>query len=411
MQFKHLFLITIALLTLPPVATSQEEQTLFNHGSGVRTVAYSPVNPSLVASAGDNTEIKLWDLRKGTAITLGSHADTVNSIAFSPDGKFLVSGGDDYVIKLWDVQRKQHIVTREHLTDWTRSQVKAVTFSPNGEMIATGGRHAKLWNVQTYQEITTFKHDGWVWAVAFSADGKRLATGDDTGHVNVWNLQNQRAVAQLHADSNAVYAVQFSPNNQILAGGGYDGRVKLWKVPNWNSYGTLTSNGTISEISFSPDSGTLAATGYKSVYLWTVSIGDSIATLTRHTDWVRTTAFSPDGGTLISSGADGTVRIWNVTPYSSVDQKDRVRVIYFVPSDRSPQTGIWKKLDTLIRDVQHFYAEQMKINGFGRKTFTLETDEKGAMLIYRVGGRFKDRHYHTDTANKIYEEIAPQFDL
>ena len=411
MQFKHLFPIIIVLLTLPFPATSQEEQTLFNHGSGVRTVAYSPANSSLVASAGDNSEIKLWDLRKGTVTTLGNHADTVNSIAFSPDGKFLVSGGDDYVIKLWDVQRKRHIVTREHITDRFRSQVKAVTFSADGEMIATAGRHAKLWNAHTRNEITTFKHDEGVWAVAFSPDDKLLATGDDSGHVNIWNLQNQRTVAQLYVDSNSVYAVQFSPNNQILAGGGYDGKVKLWKVPNWNSYGTLISNGTISEISFSPDSSTLAATGYKSVYLWTVGIGDTIATLTRHTDWVRAATFSPDGNALISSGADGTVRIWDVTPYSSVDQGDMVRIIYFVPSDRRAQTGIWKKLDTLIRDVQRFYADQMRINGFGGKTFTVETGENGAMLIYRVDGRFKDRYYHTDTANKIYEEIASQFDF
>ena len=410
MQFKYLFPIITVLLSFPLLATSQEEHTLFKHGSGVRTVAYSPVNPSLVASAGDNSEIKLWDLRKNTATTLGSHADTVNSIAFSPDGKFLVSGGDDYVIKLWDVRRKQHIVTREHITDWARSQVKAVTFSPNGEMIATGGRHAKLWNAQTHKEITTFKHDEWVWAVSFSTDSKLLATGDDTGHVNVWNLQSQRTVAQLHVDSNSVYAVQFSPNNQILAGGGYEGNVKLWKVSNWNTYGTLTSNGTISEISFSPDSRTLAATGYKSIYLWTVGIGETIATLTGHTDWVRTTAFSPDGDALISSGADGTVRIWDVTPHSTVDQ-DMVRVIYLVPSDRSAQTGIWTKLDTLIRAVQRFYADQMNINGFGRKTFTFESDQNGRLLVHRVDGKFRDRHYHTDTGNKIYAEIASQFDF
>ena len=410
MQFKHLFLIITVLLTFPLLATSQEEQILFRHGSGVRTVAYSPANPSLVASAGDNREIKLWDLQKETVTTLGSHADTVNSIAFSPDGKFLVSGGDDYVIKLWDVLRKWHIVTREHITDRAPSQVKAVTFSADGEMIATGGRHAKLWNAHTRNEITTFKHDEWVWAVAFSTDGKLLATGDDSGHVNVWNLQNQRTVAQLHVGSNAVYAVQFSPNNQILAGGGYDGEVKLWKVPDWQRYGALSSNGTIFEISFSPDSSTIAATGHGTVFLWKVGIGETLATLTGHTDWVRTTAFSPDGGALISSGADGTVRIWDVTPYSTVNQ-DMVRIIYFVPSDRRAQMGIWEKLDTLIRDVQRFYADQMEINGFGRKTFTLETDEDGEMLAYRVEGQFRDRYYHTDTTNKIYAEIASQFDL
>ena len=98
-------------------------------------------------------------------------------------------------------------------------------------MIATGGRHAKLWNAQTRDEIVTFKHDEWVWAVDFSTDGKLLATGDDSGHVNVWNLQSQRTVAQLHADSDAIYAVQFSPDTQILAGGGYEGEGQVMESP------------------------------------------------------------------------------------------------------------------------------------------------------------------------------------
>ena len=409
MQFKHLFLIITASLTLPHTAVAQTEHTLFKHGSNVQTVAYSPVNPSLIASAGDNGEIKLWNLRNDTVVTLGRHDDTVNSIAFSPDGKLLASGGDDHVLKLWNVNHKHHIATRDHITDRTRSQVKAVTFSPSGQTIATGGRHAKLWDAYTLNQIVTFQHHEWVWSVAFSTDGKLLATGDNSGQVNVWNLQNHRAVTQLNADPDSVYTVQFSPNNRILAGAGYGGKVKLWNVPNWEPHGTLTSNSTISEISFSPDSSTLAATSYKSIHLWAVGIGENIVTLTGHTDWVRTTTFSPDGNTLISSGTDGTVRIWDVTPYSTLNQ-DMVRVVYFTPRDRSAQPGIWRKLDTLIRDVQHFYADQMEINGFGRKTFTFETNESGSMQAYRVEGQFRDQYYHTDTANKVYDEVATLFD-
>ena len=411
MQFRHLFFAVIAfLLTFPFTISAQERHTLFNHGSSVRTVAYSPVDSSLVASAGDNSEIKLWNLRNGTATTLGHHTDTINSIAFSPDGRLLASGGDDYVLKIWNVPRKQHIATLDHVTDRTISQVKAVTFSPNGEMIATGGRHAKLWNARTHNEIATFTHDEWVWAVSFSTDGKLLATGDDNGQVNVWNLQSRRTVAQFQADSNAVYAVQFSPDDQILACAGYDGSVKLWKVQNWKSHGTLTANGTISEISFSPDSRTIAAAGYGSVYLWTIDIGENIATFTGHTNWVKTAAFSPEGSALVSGSTDGTLRVWEVTPYSATD-RDMVRVVYFVPSDRRTQPGVWAKLDRLVRDVQRFYADQMAANGFGRKTFTFETGKNGGILAYQVDGRFGDQYYLTDTANKIYTELASQFDF
>ncbi len=409
MQFKHLLLIITVSLILPHTAVAQVEHTLFRHGGNVQTVAYSPVNPFLIASAGDNGEIKLWNLQNGTVATLGRHDDAINSIAFSPDGKFLASGGDDYVLKLWNVSHKHHIATHEHITDQVRSQVKAVAFSPNGKMIATGGRHAKLWDANTRNEIVTFRHHEWVWTVTFSSDSKLLATGDNRGQVTVWDLQSQQAVTQLHADSDAVYAVQFSPNDRILAVAGYEGKVKLWTVPDWKPHGTLTSNSTISDISFSPDSTTLAATGYTSIHLWTVDIGENIVTLTGHTDWVRTTIFSPDGNRLISSSADGTVRNWDVTPYSTRNQ-DMVRVIYFTPRDRSSQPGIWKKLETLIRDVQHFYADQMEINGFDRKTFTYETQENGSIRAHHVKGQFRDRYYHTDTANKVYDEVASLFD-
>ena len=409
-SFKHLFFTIAALLTLPFTATAQQEHTLFRHGSSVQTVAYSPVNPSVFASAGDNGEVKLWNLQSDTVTTLGRHTDIVNSIAFSPDGNFLASGGDDYVLKVWNVYHKHHIVTRDHITDWHPSQVKAVTFSPNGSIIATGGRHAKLWNARTYNEIVTLRHTDWVWAVAFSNDGRLLATGDNSGQVNIWDLQNHRAVTQFHADSDSIYTVQFSPDAQILAGAGYEGKVKLWKAPNWIPHGTLTTNGTISNMSFSPDSSTLATTGYTSVNLWRVNIGENIGTLTGHTDWVRGTAFSPDGSSLISGGTDSTVRLWNVTPYRSITP-DMVRIIYFLPRDRSMQLDIWTKLDTLIRRVQRFYADQMDINGFGRKTFTYETDANGQMLAYRVEGQFRDRYYHTDTANKVYDEVASLFDM
>ena len=410
MRFTSLFLVIVVLLTLAFTAAAQEAHTVFRHGGSVQTVAYSPVNPSLFASAGDRGAIKVWNLHNDTVTTLGRHSDTVNSVAFSPDGNFLASGGDDYVLKVWNVHHKHHIATCEQITDRTRSQVKAVTFSPNGSTIATGGRHAKLWDARTYNEIVTLRHTAWVWAVAFSNDGRLLATGDNSGQVTVWDLQTQRSVTRILADSNAVYTVQFSPDAQILAGAGYEGKVKLWKAPNWIPYGTLTTNGTISNMSFSPDSSTLATTGYTSVNLWGVNIGENMGTLTGHTDWVRGTAFSPDGSSLISGGTDSTLRLWDVTPYRSITP-DMVRILYFLPNDRSIQPGIWTKVNTLLRNVQRFYANQMEINGFGRKTFTFETDESEGMLVYRIDGQFRDRYYHTNTAHKIHTEISSQFDM
>ena len=409
MRFTSLFLVIVVFLTLAFTAVAQEH-TIFRHGGSIQTVAYSPGNPSLFASAGDTGAIKVWNLQNDTVTTLGSHADTVNALIFSPNGRWLVSGSDDYTCKVWDVSQRIEIRSLQHISNWTRSQIKAVAFSPDGRHLATAGVHVKLWDTLGWSEITTLRHDEWLWAVAFSSDGTLLATGDNRGQINVWDLQNQHAVTQLHVGSNSVYTVQFSPNDQILAGAGYEGKVKLWTVPNWKSYGTLTSNSTISDISFSPDNSMLTGTGYESVNLWKVDSGEKSATLTGHRGWVKAVVFSPDGRTVMSGGEDDTLRLWDVTPYRSITP-DMVRILYFLPRDRSLQPGIWTKLNTLLGNVQRFYANQMEINGFGRKTFTFETDESGEMLVYRIDGQLTDRYYHTNTAYKIHTEISSQFDM
>ncbi|RKU12549.1 hypothetical protein C6503_17325 [Candidatus Poribacteria bacterium] len=409
MSFRPLFLTLIILLILPfPVFP--QEHTYFRDNGSVKAVVYSPVDSSVVASGGDDRAVKLWDLQNDTVTTLGSHADTVNDVAFSPDGQLLASGGDDYVCKLWDIPLKRRVATLEHVVNRSRSQIKAVDFSPDGQMFATAGVDVKLWDVHTRKEIATFEHGRWVLAVAFSPDGQTLATGDKSGQVNVWNVQRQQRVAQFEGDATSVYTVEFSPDGKILAGAGYTGETKLWKAPNWERLGTLTGNSTIFDISFSPDSSMLVGTGYESVNLWKVESGEKIATLAEHIGWVNAVAFSPNADTVISGGDDETLRIWDITPYDSTPQ-DLVRIIYFLPRDRSMQPDIWNKLDTLIRDVQRFYADQMEFNGFGRKTFTFETDENRETVIYRVDGQHTDWYYHTDTQDKVYTEIATQFDM
>lgn len=410
MSLKHLFFPIIVLLALP-FSISAQEHTYYRDTGSVKTVAYSPVNSSIFASGGSGRAVNLWDLQNDTVTTLGHHTDVVNSIAFSPDGQLLASGGDDYAFKLWDVPRKRHIATLDHINNRSRSQVKAVAFSPNGQLLATAGVEVKLWDVHTRSEIATLEHGKWVFAVAFSSDGRMLATGDESGRVNIWDVQTQQIVVQLDGDPTAVYTLTFSPDGKILAGAGYEGEIELWKVAGWEHLGTLTAGATAFTIRFSPDSNTLANTGYASVDLWKVDSGEKIATLTGHAEWVNTVAFSPDGRSLISGGDDETLRIWDVTSYRAIPEEEMVRIIYFLPRDRSMQPDIWSKLDTLIRDVQSFYADQMERNGLGRKTFTFETDENGETLIYRVDGQFADWHYHSGTQSKVYAEVDSQFDM
>ena len=128
MKFKHLFL-TITVLLSFLCSSFAQEPTVLRHGGSVQTVKFSPVNNSLIASAGDTNTIKLWDLQNNTVSTLRGHTGQISSVVFSPDGQLLASGGDDWTFRLWNVRTQENIATLEHITGRTRSQIKEVAFS------------------------------------------------------------------------------------------------------------------------------------------------------------------------------------------------------------------------------------------------------------------------------------------
>ena len=129
MRFTHLFLPIVLLLYFAPFILAQDVTTL-SHGGAVQSVAFSPVDNSIVASAGGHDTIKLWDLRRNTVKTLRGHKDTVNSVAFSPDGGLLVSGSADSTIKIWEVAQWENVGTRRPITVRISSAVHTVVFHP-----------------------------------------------------------------------------------------------------------------------------------------------------------------------------------------------------------------------------------------------------------------------------------------
>lgn len=411
MQFQ-LSVFTITLFFHFLLLSFAQGPTILRHGGSVWAVKFSPVDASLVASAGNTNTIKLWDLRNDTVSTLRGHTQPVISIAFSPDGQLIASGGDDWTFRLWDVRTQQNIATLEDVTDRIRWRIKEVAFSPDGQRLATAGRHLKLWDVDTQTEIAMFQHAEYVWALAFSPDGQLLAAGDGEGTVKIWDIQERQAIAQLDGDAVRVDTLTFSPDGRTLASAGYDGQIKLWTTSDWSLIGTLQNRGTAYTLEFSLDGKALVSTGYAAVTLWSVESGEELISLTGHSAWVQGADFSPDGKTLVSGGDDGTVRVQNIESYlQTLQQREMVRIIYFLPINRRAQHDIDTKLNTLIKDVQQFYAEQMHAHGFGRKTFTFETDATGKAVVHHVNGKFTDRYYDTGTFEKVTEEIEERFSL
>ncbi len=309
--------------------------TLTGHSgtlSSVNALAISPDGYTL-ASASDDKNIKLWDLNSQKVIAiLSGHSQAVKSVSFSPNGKILATASDDKTIKLWQVETLEQICTilgHAHA-------VKSVAFSPDGQMLASGSwdKTIKLWDVNTGRELYSITgHQLQVSSVAFSPDGKLLASASYDRTIRLWQippLESSRTefenrpcyslLSTLSGHAWAVLTVAFSPDGKILATGSDDNTIKLWEVNTGQLICTLVGHSwSVVAVAFTADGETLlSASCDKTVKLWRVSTAEEIVTLSGHIDSVSAVAVSKVTQLIASGSRDKTIKLWQL-----VEQQNR----------------------------------------------------------------------------------------
>jgi serine/threonine protein kinase len=289
------------------------DKTLTGHSDSVRSVVYSPDGRYLATGSVDKT-IKIWEVATGKQLrTLTGHSDTVSSVAYSPDGRYLASGSNDKTIKIWEVATGKQLRT---LTGHY-GEVYSVVYSPDGRYLASGSwdKTIKVWDVVTGKQLRTLTgHSSPVLSVVYSPDGRYLASGNGDKTIKIWEVATGKQLRTLTGHSGSVWSVVYSPDGRYLASGNGDKTIKIWEVATGKQLRTLAGHSNVVwSVVYSPDGRYLASGSWdKTTKIWEVATGKQLRTLTGHSSPVYSVVYSPDGRYLASGSDDETIKIWRV---------------------------------------------------------------------------------------------------
>lgn len=295
------------------VLSSHIRLVLLGHQGKVNSVTFSP-DGKLVATAGDDRKVMVWNALTGEKLTiLSGHKYPVRGVAFSPDGKLLATASEDRTANVWESSTGRLLTTlRGH-----KSRLFCVAWSPNGKQVATGSEDttAILWDVTSGRIIHTFQgHTREILGVAFSPDGALLATASNDWTARLWDVDTGKSKRTIAGHQLGVTGVAFSPDGKTLATSSWDWTARIWGSSGSNPRTIIPGQNAFTALTFNPDGRTLAtASADKTAVLWDVTSGRELLKLAGHNDSVAAVSFDKKGKQLATASWDGSARLWDVS--------------------------------------------------------------------------------------------------
>lgn len=316
---------------------TEKELAAFVHKDWVTSIAFSNDGKHLATGSRDGSAT-LWDVDSQTARFTINHEERVANVLFSPDSQRVATGSWDASATLWELETGEHLVTFSHqkhdesvtfasgnVRNFNEGGIQHIAFSPDGRYFATSGRRrdkrTSLWEIESGKQLWTVSHDASVEALVFSPTGEYVATGNQNGQAQLWEITTGTPrlpvihvpgthVTVIHEKS--VEALTFSADGSHFATGGADGIVNVWQVNSGEKVTRLEELGSVTALQYLPDNALLIGTD-AAVEVWTAN-QEQLTTLPHpQDDWgwhhVR---FSPDGHLLAGMAQDSTITLWDV---------------------------------------------------------------------------------------------------
>lgn len=347
------------------------------------SLAFSPTSDTQLACGFDKGIIEVWDVAMEECVrVLQAHAKDVTAVAFSPDGKQLMSSSRDGTTKVWDVASGLCLQTHEDDTNNTDNKKSAcfslrnenqlvarwaddiiriwdtthghqgqtveaaaaevfkIVFSPNGTQLAAGSDDGTVtvWDAASGECIQTLKgHTALVTSVAFFPDGQQLASASHDGTAKVWNVASGQCVHTIEERETRVQAVAVLSNGQRLATLTDGEVVKIWSVSSWECMQTLSSYAH--DLVVSPDAKLLCLEPNGEIEIWNVSSGERTLAVKGYKSEGMSRTFSPDGTKLAFQSDDNAIRVWDLLSQECIqtlEGSEHVSVtIVFSPDGKS----------------------------------------------------------------------------
>jgi WD40 repeat protein/DNA-binding SARP family transcriptional activator len=288
-------------------ATTGATQQVLSLDGAVLDVAFSS-DGRWLATGDDGPDVHLWDARTGELDRiLSGHAEGVPNVAFSPDGTKLVSASFDTTARIWDLTTPGEDVTLEG-HGWA---VQQASFSPDGLLVATAGNDGvvNIWDADSGAERLHLPAQSMLDTVVFSPDGEHVVAGGNDGTVRLWETETSRQRLVLAGHGSNVVSAVYTPDGDGLLTGSLDGTTRRWDVSAAGGRDLLTVAGAsmgFAGVTFSPDGSRFAIPRHgDGATLLHAETGEEVHTLSGHGAWLVDLVFSADGRALAGTAARG----------------------------------------------------------------------------------------------------------